>query len=1026
MEELEFALQEYVLTANDPKYNGDYSVINSKFPELADIDPFVLQEYVLTANDPKHGGDWDVINSKFPEFKTLIEENEKKEKRRKTNKKLNNFLKIAKKIGDDEEILTSDWILDKFVKTPDKLDKRLAKTISGWFGKNKTALDLAIEKADFEPFSEEETLTTSLEISLFNSGANKTIEKLEDELKEPSLNFQQKSDIVKKIDDIKSAHLESLKNPIHPNIKSYNNKKDVLQDYNNDVMRITERVINTGGDQKKLNDYLKFWEKYNPDKVAIDIAKYEIKTIEDALTNIKTFREGDDYSSYDMGEDETTELNELVEQELIKTFSIKDMGRIAANNYTIGDLNVLESKEKIIYDAKTKVLNSEYEKANKILDSAVVLDFTNKENNLIDKIEQMISGVERDDNNNLLFTSQQDLDNYNSLIKQYENLSTERENVNEIVGSARSRLIDLSAEIGYDAITNTFKNQFKATDEYRAWIDNHVDGSTRGVVGDAVGTFIQEGINLIADATMGAGVWIAGLMDNKFNEDDPYYSGHDVVKDWYKNYANYNYMGVSDKNADILDENGNFRLFKEGTDDDARIVSKTVAEMLPFTIGVIISSLKGNPKPAKNMWSTVSPKFLTSEKGRRNLRMMDATWRMTVNDNFHEGKDMGLDDSKAYAYSHWMSFATGVVQGVMPDVNFLGSPIGKNIIKSTVNNLRLATTRKGISTVLTQGSKRIAYEVGEEELELFLGDVVKYSVGYAHSPDILDVKQQKELIAATLMLSGTLTPVGAVKDFKNVKNQVYKQYKSNGQEILKLLDDNLVVAQGKLKRARTQKSKDRHQATIDQINNARNYGQSIVNAINSAPENVSDEQIDLLIQKQNLIKQKQNKDKAAVAGIDEEIKVLDEKISESAIRQREVKETEKIKTTITTAIEKGGLEGEVIEMTSKEISNIKEEGFDSKAAANQFGFIRQNTDGSFKIFLNKDKPMVGTAAHEFVHAVLFKTIGGNKDLQNNLGDALVDHVSKLGGDKSILGKRLSAYGKYDGNTFIRDDLAKII
>ena len=76
MEELEFALQEYVLTANNPKYNGDYSVINSKFPELADIDPFVLQEYVLTANDPKYGGDWSVINSKFPELKTQKEETE--------------------------------------------------------------------------------------------------------------------------------------------------------------------------------------------------------------------------------------------------------------------------------------------------------------------------------------------------------------------------------------------------------------------------------------------------------------------------------------------------------------------------------------------------------------------------------------------------------------------------------------------------------------------------------------------------------------------------------------------------------------------------------------------------------------------------------------------------------------------------------------------------------------------------------------------------------------------------------------
>ena len=35
--------------------------------------------------------------------------------------------------------------------------------------------------------------------------------------------------------------------------------------------------------------------------------------------------------------------------------------------------------------------------------------------------------------------------------------------------------------------------------------------------------------------------------------------------------------------------------------------------------------------------------------------------------------------------------------------------------------------------------------------------------------------------------------------------------------------------------------------------------------------------------------------------------------------------------------------------------------------------------------LNKDKPMVGTAAHEFMHAVLFKTLGNQQQLQDNLG-----------------------------------------
>ncbi len=121
----------------------------------------------------------------------------------------------------------------------------------------------------------------------------------------------------------------------------------------------------------------------------------------------------------------------------------------------------------------------------------------------------------------------------------------------------------------------------------------------------------------------------------------------------------------------------------------------------------------------------------------------------------------------------------------------------------------------------------------------------------------------------------------------------------------------------------------------------------------------------------------------------------------------------KTKQTVETLIKEGDLQGKITEMTSDEISNIKEEGFDSKEASSQFGFIRQSTDGSFEIVLNKDKPMIGTAAHEFMHAVLFKTLGNNQKLQDNLGNALIDHVSKLGGETSILGRRLAAYGKYN-------------
>ena len=159
--------------------------------------------------------------------------------------------------------------------------------------------------------------------------------------------------------------------------------------------------------------------------------------------------------------------------------------------------------------------------------------------------------------------------------------------------------------------------------------------------------------------------------------------------------------------------------------------------------------------------------------------------------------------------------------------------------------------------------------------------------------------------------------------------------------------------------------------------------------------------------------------KVAINGLSEKYKENKQGIQNiiNEARSKEVTETVKEQ------IKEGDLPGQVIEMSSEEISNIKEEGFDSKTAAKEFGFIRQYVDGSFEIILNKDKPMVGTAAHEFMHAVLFKTIGANKEIQDSLGDALIEHTKTLVDDKSksALRRRLSAYGEYDGDTFVRGD-----
>ena len=75
----ESVLKEYVATANNPEYDGDWDVINSKFPEFGDVDHGILKEYVATANNPDYDGDFATINSKFPEFGLAEPEVKKKE-----------------------------------------------------------------------------------------------------------------------------------------------------------------------------------------------------------------------------------------------------------------------------------------------------------------------------------------------------------------------------------------------------------------------------------------------------------------------------------------------------------------------------------------------------------------------------------------------------------------------------------------------------------------------------------------------------------------------------------------------------------------------------------------------------------------------------------------------------------------------------------------------------------------------------------------------------------------------------------
>ena len=53
--------------------------------------------------------------------------------------------------------------------------------------------------------------------------------------------------------------------------------------------------------------------------------------------------------------------------------------------------------------------------------------------------------------------------------------------------------------------------------------------------------------------------------------------------------------------------------------------------------------------------------------------------------------------------------------------------------------------------------------------------------------------------------------------------------------------------------------------------------------------------------------------------------------------------------------------------------------------------------------------MLGTAAHEFMHKVLFKTLKGNKQLQDVVGNALTKFGNKKGIFTEKFANRMAAY-----------------
>ena len=161
-------------------------------------------------------------------------------------------------------------------------------------------------------------------------------------------------------------------------------------------------------------------------------------------------------------------------------------------------------------------------------------------------------------------------------------------------------------------------------------------------------------------------------------------------------------------------------------------------------------------------------------------------------------------------------------------------------------------------------------------------------------------------------------------------------------------------------------------------------------------------------------------------------------IKQEAVKVQSAKLVEKVKAKISDL----GLDGSIEELNSEEIEAL-DLGFEkdengnnvldkdgnkvsnSKSISTEYGAIIQKPGGKgFRIIINKDKPAIGTAAHEFLHVVLQKTLGENQGIAAKIANALNEHVDSLKGDQSVMRARLD--GAYDGSEFYNEETITVM
>ena len=670
------------------------------------------------------------------------------------------------------------------------------------------------------------------------------------------------------------------------------------------------------------------------------------------------------------------DIDLLTRIEIAKILTPRELDKLKKGGFN------LKEKEQLLNKAKTKIVRKTLYSFEKDIEN----DFAqlNNEQKIIQN--RLVSTFGEIEPSSRDFVTQASADLYNNLNGRLNDIQEKKK---DIANEYTQVTENLKSNYGFDLATGVFENNFKLTDEVK---DFNKKVKENGLA--KLGAKLVGGIwKTASDIVVFPGILMA-LAGDSFNDaigvsDEDTYSEYDMFKDILSNVANYNTLGDTGK-ARIVDDKGNLIPFSKNPSE----YLDTTLDMLPFTLGIMASAMRGNVNNIqKKMAQAFSGKGVyggMSNRLKQEISMFNAAYAMTFNDNLLEGKDLGLTDKQAMVYANTMSLGTSVSQAIMPDINFLKGITGAELVRGFTGNLRTAANKKALGEASKQFFTGIGKEVGEEEFEFVIDKANKMAFGLSLGDWTDFVGEQKQLLAGTFMLSGGLGSVGAIRTNSIVKKEFYNGIVSQQKTLLNnlQLQQSIAKSEGNFK-------------AVEQLEKARIFVTDIIRASKVSPQNVTADQLDLVVKKQKLIDEKKNLDSSFHGPIDEQIATIDNQIAESKITTTKAEVGEKLKKGVDALGKKLGFK------TTRLKNNKETEDYLNKVApdkdnvkkAGNFGFFVQKPDGTKEIVINEDANkkagVITTEAHEGLHYILSETLKSNPGAQQAFGKALLNELEKI-------------------------------